>query len=189
VGGGWVDLAVRPHNWVEPTTTTTPPHKLLRYFQATQEYDFRCATLTRWFMEDNLNIFENGRRPHFFPNLRWPQFYSMQPRELVFGMQHCFNPTRWNMKDDLNFFENGRRPQFSKNGRWPHGRWPIFLENGRQPRFFDNGRWPQIFENKRRPSFLKMEDDLIFFKWMTTYIVWTWNTTLLLNIEDDLNFC
>ena len=59
-------------------------------------------------MEDNFNIFENGERPQIFPNGRWPQFCSRQPRELLFGMQHCFNQTRWNIKDNLNFFESWR---------------------------------------------------------------------------------
>jgi hypothetical protein len=30
---------------------------------------------------------------------------------LIFGMQHCFNPTRWNMEENLNIFENERQPQ------------------------------------------------------------------------------
>ena len=45
---------------------------------------------TRRNMEDDLNIFENGRRPPFLKK-----------------------------EDDLNFFENGRRPQFFENGRQP----------------------------------------------------------------------
>jgi hypothetical protein len=59
-------------------------------------------------MEDDLNIFENGRRPQFFITGTRPQFCFMQPRELISGMQHCFNPT---------FFLNQRRPQFFDNGR------------------------------------------------------------------------
>ena len=31
---------------------------------------------TRKNMEDNLNIFENGRRPQYFENGRRPQFFS-----------------------------------------------------------------------------------------------------------------
>ena len=51
-------------------------------------------------MEDDLNFFPNGRRP---------QFFSRQPRKLIFGMQLYVNPTKRNMEDDLNFFENGRQ--------------------------------------------------------------------------------
>jgi hypothetical protein len=40
------------------------------------------------------------------------EFFSMQPRLLVFGTQHCFNPTRWNIEEDLHFFENGRQCPF-----------------------------------------------------------------------------
>ena len=53
---------------------------------------------TRGNMEEDLNIFENGRQHTFF---------SRQPKELTFGMQHCFNPTEGNM-EDLNCFEIGR---------------------------------------------------------------------------------
>ena len=112
---------VWPHNAVEPTT----PHKLLRYFQETQEPFVSngrrpkfCSRQpkkmifgmqpyfdpTRWNTEDDLNIFSNGRWPQFFSNGKWPQFCSRQPSELIFCMQHCFNPTRWNMEDDLNLF-------------------------------------------------------------------------------------
>ena len=55
-------------------------------------------------MEDDLYIFENGRGPQFFFNGRGPQFCSRQRRELVFGMQHCFNPTRGNVEEDLILF-------------------------------------------------------------------------------------
>ena len=65
-----------------------------------------------------------------FSNRRLPQFCSSQPRKLIFGMKHCFNPSRWNMKDYLNLFENGRLPQFFDSGRRPH-----YLENGRLPHF------------------------------------------------------
>jgi hypothetical protein len=46
-------------------------------------------------MEDDLNFFSNGRRPHFC---------SRQTRKLVLGMQPYLDPTRWNMEDDLIFF-------------------------------------------------------------------------------------
>ena len=62
-----------------------------------------CYNPTRWNMEDNLNLFENGR---------WPQYFSRQPKGLIFSMQTYFNRTRWNMEDNLNFLENGRQPQF-----------------------------------------------------------------------------
>jgi hypothetical protein len=38
----------------------------------------------------------------------------MQPTELVFGMQHCFNPTRWNIKDDIKFFKRKMTSFFLK---------------------------------------------------------------------------
>ena len=49
-------------------------------------------------VEDDLNSFENVRRPHFFR--KWKT-------TLIF----------LKMEDDLNFFENGRQPQFFLNGR------------------------------------------------------------------------
>ena len=59
---------------------------------------------TRWNMEEDLNIFENGTGPQFF-SIGWrPQCCSRQPRKLIFGMQPYFNPTRWNMEGDLIFF-------------------------------------------------------------------------------------
>ena len=92
---------VWPHNAVEPTT----PHKLLRYFQETQE-----------------PYVSNGRRP---------KFCSRQPKKMIFGMQPYFDPTRWNTEDDLNIFSNGRWPQFFSNGRrpqfFPNGRQPYFV--------------------------------------------------------------
>jgi hypothetical protein len=38
-------------------------------------------------MEDDLNIFENGRQPQFFLNGRRLQFCSRKTREPNFGMQ------------------------------------------------------------------------------------------------------
>ena len=52
-------------------------------------------------MEDDLNFFENGRRPQFFLKME---------DDLKF----------LKMEDNLNYFENGRRPQFIENGRRPH---------------------------------------------------------------------
>ena len=49
-----------------------------------------CYNPTRRNMEDDLNIFENGRRPQFLRNGRRPKFLG-----------------------------NGRRPQFLRNGRRP----------------------------------------------------------------------
>jgi hypothetical protein len=50
--------------------TTTPHHHTttrvslhLEQIQATLEADFWCHNQTRQNMEDDLNIFENGRRP------------------------------------------------------------------------------------------------------------------------------
>jgi hypothetical protein len=87
-----------PHNWVEPTTTPPPPH----HPTTTQTFKAVPGNPGSWFsvcnlmltqldelwkttsiflkMEDDLNLFPNGR---------WPQFCSRRPRELVFGMQHC----------------------------------------------------------------------------------------------------
>ena len=127
---------------------------------------------TRWNMED-INIFENGRRPHCFINGRQPQVCSRQPRELIFGMQHRLNPT---MEDNLNFFWKWKTTSiFFKikddlNLFWKSKTNSIF-DNGRLPQFFENGKQTKFFENERQPHFLKMEDDLIFLK-----------------LEDDLNF-
>ena len=44
-------------------------------------------------MKDDLNVFENGRRPQYF--LRWKT------------TSKCFK-----VEDDLNIFENGRPPQY-----------------------------------------------------------------------------
>ena len=121
-------------------TPPTHPLKLLRHFQATQKDGFGMQPYfdpNRWNIEDDLNIFENWRRPQFFPNRRRPRFCSRQPRELIFGMLHSFNQTRWNM--DLNFLENGRRPQL--------------FENGRRPQFY-------LMEEGHN-FFLKIEDNLI----------------------------
>ena len=70
-------------------------------------------------MEDDLNIFENERRPQFFQLKDDLNFVLVNLRKLIFGMQHCFNLTRLNMEDDLNLFENGRQPIFFQNGRLP----------------------------------------------------------------------
>jgi hypothetical protein len=43
-------------------------------------------------MEDDLNLFPNGRRPHFIKNERCPQFLKME--------------------DNLNFFKNETQPQY-----------------------------------------------------------------------------
>jgi hypothetical protein len=59
---------------VRKTTTMPPPPPPqvtlhLSHFQATYESDFWYANSvnpTRRNMEDDLNIFENGRGPHFF---------------------------------------------------------------------------------------------------------------------------
>ena len=60
-----------------------------------------------------------GRQPIFLKeNGRRPEFCWRQPRELIFVMQHCFNPTKWNieidlillkMDDHIILFENGRQ--------------------------------------------------------------------------------
>ena len=59
-------------------------------------------------MEDDLNFFQNGRRPQFFP--KWKTTSICQ----------TFSKT----KDNHNIFKNGRRPEL--------------FENGRQPQFFQN---------------------------------------------------
>jgi hypothetical protein len=109
---------VWPHNAVEPTTTI-PPTQTLKALAGNPGRWFLVYNLilTRWNMEEDLNIFENGRLP---------QSCSRQHMELKFGMQYWFNPTRWFL-----FFLNGRRPQL--------------FENERQPYLFLNWRLPQIF--------------------------------------------
>ena len=159
----------------------------------------------RWIMEEDLNIFENGRRPQFVSNGRQPQFCSRPHLKLIFGMRHYIDPTRWNVEDDLNIFENGRRPQFFwkwkmnsitfLNGRQPQ----FFLQeedlnscvNGRQTQFVINGRWAQFCSRQRRelifglqPYFnstrIYMENDLNIFengRWPQLFLK-----------EDDLHF-
>jgi hypothetical protein len=76
----------------------------------------------------------------FSSNWRQPQFYSRQPRKLIFAKQHCLNPTRWDMEDDHNFF-------LTEDDLF-------ILENYRQP---------QLFWNRRPLQFvLKMQDDINF---------------------------
>ena len=53
-------------------------------------------------MEDDLNFFENRRRPQIFKNERRPQFFFKWKTTTIFLKK----------EDDLNFFENGRQPQF-----------------------------------------------------------------------------
>jgi hypothetical protein len=45
-------------------------------------------------MEDYLNIFENERRPEITSIGRRPQYFSRQPKKLIFGMQPYFDPTK-----------------------------------------------------------------------------------------------
>ena len=94
---------------------------------------------------------ENGRQPHFFLNVRRPQFFLYtQARKLIFGMQPYLDPTRWNMEGDLNIFENQRRPQFVENGKQPN-----FWENGRQCHFFINWRWHQFYSKEDTLNIIK----------------------------------
>jgi hypothetical protein len=58
-----------------------------------------------------------GSQPQFYSNGRRPQFCSSQLRDLIFGMQHCFNPTRGNMEDDLNCLKMEQDLSFFVNGR------------------------------------------------------------------------
>ena len=57
-------------------------------------------------MEDDLNIFENGRQTHIFLNERQPQFFSRQNMKMIFGFQPYFDPTRKTISK-----KNGRRHQ------------------------------------------------------------------------------
>ena len=52
-------------------------------------------------LEDDLNIFENGRQPHFFLKRKMTSIFLKK-------------------EDDLNVFENGRGPQIFENGRRPY---------------------------------------------------------------------
>jgi hypothetical protein len=120
-------------------------------------------------MEEDFNIFENGRRPQLFSNGRLPKICSRQPKELIFGMQPYFNPSRWYMVEVLNIFEIWRWPEFfSSNGRRLQfcSRQPRKLIFGMQ-HCYNPTRWqlPYYFS-----IFLKMEVDLNFFNWKTTSI-------------------
>jgi hypothetical protein len=55
-------------------------------------------------MEEDLNIFENGRRPIFFENEKQPQYFETekQPQYFENGRQHQFV---FRMKTTLIFFE------------------------------------------------------------------------------------
>jgi hypothetical protein len=63
---------------------------------------------TRRNVEDNLNIFENGRRPQFFwkrkttlfKKNKTTSFKKIEPKAIIF----------LKMEDDPNCFEKGRRP-------------------------------------------------------------------------------
>ena len=57
-------------------------------------------------MEDDLNLFEKGRRPNFFEKRRRPQ-KKLCNQKLLKVKTIIF----LKMEDDLNFFENGRRPE------------------------------------------------------------------------------
>ena len=50
-------------------------------------------------MEDNLNIFENGRRPQYFSNARRPHIFQMDDNINLIQMEY-----------DLNILANGRQP-------------------------------------------------------------------------------
>ena len=67
---------------------------------------------TRRNMEDDLNFFENGRRPHFWEIKNDLKYFQMEVNLniLVNGRQPFSKQTRRNIEDDLNFFENGRQP-------------------------------------------------------------------------------
>ena len=79
-------------------------------------------------MEDDLNLFLNGRRPQFFGNGRQPQFFENWRRPQFF----C----EW--KTTLMFLGNGRRPQVFKNGRRPQIFSYFFLFKWKTPQFFVN---------------------------------------------------
>ena len=60
-----------------------------------------CYNTSRRNIEDDLNIFENGRQSQFLGNGRRPQ---------VLGNGRRLNFVE--MEGDLNIFENGRQPQY-----------------------------------------------------------------------------
>ena len=72
-------------------------------------------------MEDDLNIFENGRRPYFFLKEDDLNFFFKWKTTSKKIMQPKIIKSKNN-----NIFENGRRPQ-------------LFFEKGRRPQFFENG--------------------------------------------------
>ena len=60
-----------------------------------------------WYMEDDLNILENGRRPQYFLNGRRPQyFWKWKTTSIFLKLEADLNIFK--MEDDLNIFENGR---------------------------------------------------------------------------------
>ena len=77
-------------------------------------------------MEDDLNILETGRQPHFFLKMK---------DDLKF---------LWKLNTTSIFFENERRPQFCLNGRRP----PFFFKWKVTSFFFENWRQPQKNKNK-----------------------------------------
>ena len=105
------------------------------------------AHATRRIMEDNLNVFENWRRPPYLSNKRRPQYLcKLKTTSILLN----FKTTRGNIKDDLSIIKIGR--------------WPQYFENGRQPHFCLNGRRPYIFSPMEdNLNYSEIDDDLNIF--------------------------
>ena len=66
--------------------------------------------------QDDINFFENGRRPQFFENGRRPQFFFKWKTTSIFGkLEH--NLIFWKMEDNLNFLKMEGDLNFLENGR------------------------------------------------------------------------
>jgi hypothetical protein len=81
-------------------------------------------------MEDDLNIFNNGRRSQFFKNGR-----QIKPLENGRRNQYCGKCKTTSIffpkEGDLYYLENGRQPQLFGNIRWPDyfDDWSTFISN------------------------------------------------------------
>ena len=60
-------------------------------------------------MEDDLNIFENGRQPQFFSNARWPYFFQMKDNLIFCQIDDNLNLIQ--MEYNLNILANRRQPK------------------------------------------------------------------------------
>jgi hypothetical protein len=87
-------------------------------------------------MEDDLNIFGNGKQSRIF---KWKTtsilFLATYRAEIWFNIGSTQQDEIW--RTTLIFKKNGRRPKFFENGKQPQ-----FVFNRRPTQFFDNGRQP-----------------------------------------------